>query len=102
VPNGSIKARWASYRVITFGHARSELSAADPSLQLGLDGFNDPDSPRLSERRVGTVREALIAAGVPPSNIQVGAFGDPQLRTDRRVEMLLSTGSAPGSQSMKT
>lgn len=114
-PTG-IVGRWASYRVIDFDYARSELSAADrsvisdvaaymaknPSLQVGLDGYNDPNSPRLSERRVGTVREALIAAGVPPSKIQVGAFGDPQLRTDRRVEMLLSTGSAPGSQSMKT
>ena len=36
------------------------------------------------------VRGALIVAGVPSAKIQTGAFGDPQLRRDGRVGVLVS------------
>jgi hypothetical protein len=35
----------------------------------------------------------LIDAGVPASRISIGAFGDPQTRQDRRVEVLFATSS---------
>jgi len=105
---------WTSYRVITFDNGRADLSAFDkntvseiaaymaknPSLQVGLDGYKDPSYQNLSDRRVGTVRDALIVAGVPSYKVQVGAFGDPQFSRDRRVEVLLSTGSSQVNQSM--
>jgi len=101
--------RWTSYRVINFDYARSDLSASDkstvseiatymtrnPSLQVGLDGYRDPTNQGLSDRRVGAVRDALIVAGVPSYKVQIGAFGDPQASRDRRVEVLLSTGTGP-------
>jgi len=70
----------------------------NPSLQIGIDGSMDPrgSDPRdqgLSDRRVGAVRDALIQAGVPASKIQTGAFGDTRLTRDRRVEVLIKTGS---------
>lgn len=33
---------------------------------------------------------ALLQAGVPSYKIQTGAFGDPQMRRDRRVDVLVS------------
>jgi hypothetical protein len=33
-----------------------------------------------------------MQAGVPAYKIQTGAFGDPQLRRNRRVDVLLKTG----------
>jgi hypothetical protein len=117
-PTGSqgvvgIVSRWSSYRVISFGSNSSDLSPTDqrtivdaaaymaknPSLQVGLDGYRDPNNQYLSDRRVGAVRDALIAAGVPYTKVQVGAFGDPQASRDQRVEMLLSTGQANQSTS---
>jgi hypothetical protein len=97
--------RWNSFRVINFDYGRADLSDSDrdmifeaatymaknPSLQIGLDGYNDPNNQTLSARRVFVVRQALIAAGVPSEKVQTGAFGNPQFRQDRRVEMLLST-----------
>jgi hypothetical protein len=44
-------------------------------------------------RRVGTVREALIQAGVPAYRTQTCAFGDAGLRRDRRVEVLISASN---------
>jgi hypothetical protein len=38
------------------------------------------------------VRSALIEAGVPASKIQSGAYGDPQQRRDRRVDVMVGTG----------
>jgi outer membrane protein OmpA-like peptidoglycan-associated protein len=97
-----------------FGYARADLTASDrnkvseiaaylaknPSLQVGIDGYKDPSNQNLSDRRVGAVRDALIAAGVPSYKVQIGAFGDPQLSRDRRVELLLSTRAGQGNQSM--
>jgi outer membrane protein OmpA-like peptidoglycan-associated protein len=68
----------------------------NPSIRIGIDGSmapggTDPRNEDLSDRRVSAVRDALIQAGVQSSRIQSGAFGDTQLKRDRRVEVLLST-----------
>ena len=102
---------WTAYRDFTFYGDRSNLQPSDvtmadeiagymaqnPSLQLGIDGSMNPNSAEpsnqdLSNRRVRAVRDALIQAGVPAGKIQTGAFGDPQLRRNRRVDVLLKTG----------
>ena len=52
--------------------------SAQPALSVGLDGHADqPESEgvALSVQRVRVVREALIAGGVAPARIRVGAFG---------------------------
>lgn len=68
--------------------------AENPSLQVGIDGERNSGNQTLSDRRVSSVRDALIVAGVPSHKVQVGAFGDQRLSRDGRVEMLLIT--APG------
>jgi outer membrane protein OmpA-like peptidoglycan-associated protein len=94
--------RWTAYRDFTFRYARTDVPsdemstvseiasymAQNPSLRLGIDGSGNEN---LSGRRVDSVRDALIQAGVPAYKIQMGAFGDPQLRRDRRVAVLLSS-----------
>lgn len=105
--------RWVSYRDFMFEYDRAEIRPSEtgmvveiaaylkqnPSLQVGIDGTMDPrgTDPRnqgLCDRRVHAVRDALRQAGVPNDKISIGAFGDAQLRRDRRVEVLISTGSA--------
>lgn len=103
--------RWTQYREITFESDAADIEpsgmntisgiaaymAQNPSLELGLDGSmnsasTEPANQDLSNRRVSAVRDALVQAGVPAYRIQTGAFGDPQLRRNRRVEVLLKTG----------
>ncbi|MGE5201744.1 MAG: OmpA family protein [Acidobacteriota bacterium] len=105
--------RWTEYRVINFDQGRADLTNSDqrtvseiatyvtanPSLMVGLDGYRDPGNQNLSERRVGSVRDALVVAGVPSYKVRIGAFGDPNLRRDGRVDVLLSTGPSQGNQS---
>jgi outer membrane protein OmpA-like peptidoglycan-associated protein len=105
-----ITGEWTSFRSFDFAYnddrilksdaAQSEDIAtylqANPSLDLGLDGRmdprgSDPKDQALTDRRVASVRVALIAAGVAPGRIKIGAFGDPQNRRDRRVEVLFAT-----------
>ena len=52
-----------------------------PALQVGLDGMH--------LGRVSSVRAALIDAGIPSSRIRIGAFGEPHLRGERRVLVML-------------
>jgi outer membrane protein OmpA-like peptidoglycan-associated protein len=104
--SGGVSANtWSPFRDFWFDSNRSDLSSADsgkisdianylnnnPSQQVGIDGLLDPSNPELSNRRVGTVRNALLQAGVPAYKIQTGAFGDPSQRRDRKVEVLVST-----------
>jgi hypothetical protein len=42
-------------------------------------------------RYVHSVVDALKDAGVPAYKMQTGTFGDPQLRGDRRVAVLVSS-----------
>jgi outer membrane protein OmpA-like peptidoglycan-associated protein len=53
----------------------------------------DPRDQEIGNRRVSTVRDALIQAGVPAHRIQTGAFGDSGRRNDRRVGVLMSSGN---------
>jgi hypothetical protein len=111
-PAGAID-RWISYREFWFDADRADIHPADankvadiaaylkqnPSLQVGIDSSMDPNGsdPRnaeLNARRDAAIRKALINAGVPASQIRTGAFGDAQLRRDRRVEVLLVTNSS--------
>lgn len=104
--------RWTSYRRFTFDYKRADIHASDmrqvseiaeyltqnPSLRLGIDGSTDPRVTDrrvrdLAERRVDAVRNALILEGVPAYQIKTGAFGDPKLRRDRQVEVLLVTAA---------
>ncbi len=96
--------RWSSYRDYWFDFDSSRIDPSDsgkgaeiasylkqnPSLRLALDGVLD--NADLSARRIDSVRDALIAAGVPAYKIYTGVFGDPRLRRERRVEVLFSTG----------
>jgi outer membrane protein OmpA-like peptidoglycan-associated protein len=88
---------WDWYRDYTFNINSNDILRSDankareiadymnrnPSFRVGIDGAN--------ARRVGNVRNALINAGVPAYKIQTGAFGDPQLRRDSRVAVLVSS-----------
>jgi outer membrane protein OmpA-like peptidoglycan-associated protein len=63
----------------------------DPSLQVGIDNSSNGDqrSVDLAARRSDAIRDALIAAGAPASRISSGAYGDPQLRRDGRVQVFV-------------
>lgn len=107
-----VVARWTSYREFWFPYGSADFQDSqnsklteiatymknNPSLEIGIDGSMDPrgTDPRdqdLSDRRVGSVRNALITAGVPANRIRVGNFGDSDLRRDRRVEVLIATAN---------
>src|SRR6266850_1472337 len=70
------------------------MRGAQGPLGRSQDQATDGDLPAgaadLSDRRIDSVREALIAAGVPAYKIYTGTFGDPLLRRERRVEVLFS------------
>lgn len=102
---------WTAYREIMFEANAADIEpsgmstiseiagymAQNPSLELGIDGSinsasTEPVNQDLSNRRVSAVRDALIQAGVSPNRIELGAFGNPQLRRNRRVDVLLKTG----------
>jgi outer membrane protein OmpA-like peptidoglycan-associated protein len=102
--------RWTSYREFWFETNEAGLHNADramvsqiatylrdnPSLQIGVDGSLDSRNTNsgdrnLGQQRVKSICDALVAAGVPANRIKTGAFGDPQLRRDQRVELLLVT-----------
>jgi len=104
--------QWTTYQDYTFAFNDARVQDSDstktakiaaymlsnPSLQLGLDGSmdlrgSDPRNQELSDRRVEAVRVALVSAGVPVQRIKVGAFGDPRVRRDRRVEVLFATAN---------
>ena len=76
----------------------------NPSVQVGIDGYADPRGTppynmALSQRRVSTIQDALVKAGVPSDRIETGAFGETGLKCgesteqcwqrDRRVEVLI-------------
>jgi outer membrane protein OmpA-like peptidoglycan-associated protein len=99
--------RWTSYRDFQFGSNQAELRAsetnklaeialymkANPSLKVGIDGSMEPRNQELSDQRVSAVRDALIKAGVPPTRIQAGTFGDRKLAHDGRVIVLIRTAT---------
>jgi outer membrane protein OmpA-like peptidoglycan-associated protein len=103
-----VVANWTPYRSYGFDYNRANIQSSETgtasdiatyvrknrSLEVGIDGStNGTGSAQqdLNSRRVIAIRDALIEAGVPADKIRTGAFGDPQLRRDRKVEVLLKT-----------
>jgi outer membrane protein OmpA-like peptidoglycan-associated protein len=96
-------ARWTSYKQFQFDGDSATLQASEtskisdiagyaarnPSIKLGIDGTDTRDGD-LASKRVAAVRSALIAAGVPASRIQAGAFGTSRIKRNRRVDVLLN------------
>lgn len=96
--------RWVAFHAFRFDYASARIDATDtgkvaeiashlrqhPTYRLALDGAAG-DAP-LAHLRVDSVREALVAAGVPAYKIRAGAFGDPLLRREGRVEVLFAAG----------
>ena len=91
--------RWSSLNQFMFDYDRADIRYSEsrkpaeiaayvsqnPSVRLGIDGYTDlrgtsQYNAPLSQRRVMTVRDALIQAGVPADRIETGTFG-----TDRPV-----------------
>jgi outer membrane protein OmpA-like peptidoglycan-associated protein len=79
-----------------------------------IEGFADPRGSeaynrKLSTQRVNAVRDALIAQGVPPDRILVGAYGELNRKStgvgelawqqDRRVEVIVLPMGAPTTMS---
>jgi outer membrane protein OmpA-like peptidoglycan-associated protein len=118
-PGAVTVVRWTKFKDILFDFDKSELRANEtgkvseiasylqqnPTVVVGIDGYADPRgsdkyNQALSERRVNTIREALLGAGVPAAKITTGAFGEMRLKcsdatqdcwqSDRRVEVLIS------------
>ena len=97
-------ARWSSYRDFWFDYGSAVLDASyregirdaadylrqHPAYRLAIDA-QAAEGESLRNLRVGAIREALMAAGVPKYKIQEGQFGDEQLRRERRVEILIDT-----------
>ena len=95
---------WTPFDDLSFAPLRADLKRADlgkvvaiadylrrhPDQQVGLDGAREPRSQELSARRVASVRDALLQAGVPSYRIQSGYFGSSHPRRDSRVEVLVS------------
>jgi outer membrane protein OmpA-like peptidoglycan-associated protein len=86
--------RWTLVKEFMFDYDRPEIRYSEsrkpaevaaymsqnPSVRLGLAGYTDTQSTDqynlpLSQRRVATVRDALIQAGVPADRIETGTFG---------------------------
>jgi peptidoglycan-associated lipoprotein len=82
----------------------ADFMKQNPKFRIGVDGHADPRGTDkynldLSSKRVITIREALVAAGVPIQRIFTGYFGEARLkcpeqtedcwRKDRRVEVFV-------------
>ncbi|MGA9751737.1 MAG: OmpA family protein [Acidobacteriota bacterium] len=103
--------QWTSYRTLSFYSTTTKLSDSDkdkvsevaeymrqnPSLRVGIDSSipsgSDSRNQDLAASRASNVRSALIASGVPESRIEMGAFGDPRLASEGRVEVLIRTSN---------
>ena len=82
--------------------------AANPDIQIRLDGYADERgdaayNQELSSRRVGNVRDLLVANGIPGTRITVNAHGEaPAVDTNidsyalqRRVTLMLYMSDTP-------
>jgi outer membrane protein OmpA-like peptidoglycan-associated protein len=116
----AVVASWTKFNDILFDFDKSNIRSNEttkvadiaayvqknPTTMVGIDGYADPRgtdkyNQALSERRVNTIRDALLGAGVSRDKIQTGAFGEMRLKcqeatepcwqSDRRVEVLIGT-----------
>ena len=110
--------RWTLVKEFMFDYDRSDIRSSEsrkpaevaaymsqnPSVRLGLAGYTNTQSTDqynlpLSQRRVATVRDALIQAGIPADRIETGTFGtdrfmcnsatDQSSQREGRVEVLV-------------
>ena len=64
----------------------------NPSVRLGIDGSTDllrgtnQYNAGLSQRRIATVRDALIQAGVSADRIETGAFAPQRASCNSSIE----------------
>jgi outer membrane protein OmpA-like peptidoglycan-associated protein len=114
--------RWTLVKEFMFDFDRSDIRYSEsrkpaevaaymsqnPSVRLGIAGYTNRQSADqynlpLSQRRVATVRDALIQAGVPADRIETGTFGTDRFmcnpsteqcsQREGRVEVLVRTSN---------
>jgi outer membrane protein OmpA-like peptidoglycan-associated protein len=98
--------QWVLYREFSFNATESSLKKEEvkmiseiaeymkknPSLQIGIDGTAVKASDQaLNDRRVNTIRAALLDAGMSSSSIKSGEIGDKALRRTGRIAVLFTT-----------
>jgi outer membrane protein OmpA-like peptidoglycan-associated protein len=107
-----IVGQWTPYKEFNFAFNDSQIQdrdsakiaeiatymKANPSLQLLLDGSMDPNGTdpkdqKMSDRRVESIRIALIDAGVSSDRIKTGALANSKTRHDRHVEVLFASAN---------
>jgi outer membrane protein OmpA-like peptidoglycan-associated protein len=120
-PAASIGPRLVSFNDILFDFDKAEMRSSEtpkiekivgeltdkPSAQVWIAGYADPRgddeyNQKLSQKRVESIREALVKAGVPGDRIRTAAFGENFLKCkdqteecwqlDRRVEAVVRLG----------
>lgn len=103
---------WTSYREFWFEDNSAEIRQSDefklgeiamymsknPSLQIGIDAVGDgrngdAQDVDLCNRRMDSIRSALVNAGVNAGSISFGAYGNPDMQRDRRVEVLIASAN---------
>lgn len=97
--------RWTTYREVWFQpnafhfQAQEDAKANEialylkehPSLIVGIDASGSAAEQDLCIRRAELLRDKLIACGCNPGQIRIGTFGNPSLKRDSRVEVLVIT-----------
>jgi outer membrane protein OmpA-like peptidoglycan-associated protein len=97
--------RWSSLKEFMFDYDRSDIRYSEsrkpgevaaymsqnPSVRLGIAGYTDMQGTSqynqpLNQRRVATVRDALIQAGVPAERIETGTFGTDRFQCNPAAE----------------
>ena len=97
--------RWTLVKEFMFDYDRSDIRNSEsrkpaevaaymsenPSVRLGITGYTNTQSSDqynlpLSQRRVATVRDALIQAGVPADRIETGTFGTDRFMCNSSTE----------------
>jgi outer membrane protein OmpA-like peptidoglycan-associated protein len=97
--------RWSSLKEFMFDYDRSDIRYSEsrkpaevaaymsqnPSVRLGVAGYTDMQGTSqynlpLNQRRVATVRDALIQAGVPADRIETGTFGTDRFQCNPAAE----------------
>jgi outer membrane protein OmpA-like peptidoglycan-associated protein len=97
--------RWTLVKEFMFDYDRPEIRYSEsrkpaevaaymsqnPSVRLGIAGYTDTQSTDqynlpLSQRRVATVRDALIQAGIPADRIETGTFGTDRFMCNSATE----------------
>ena len=93
-PSGQSGTNWSALKDFTFDYDRTDIRSSEqnqpseiaayarqnPGVRLGIDGATDllrgtnQYNTGLSQRRVSTVRDALIQAGVSADRIETGTF----------------------------